>query len=296
MASVIAQSTKGTARGCLCPEFSSFCLNSPAPPVLQRQSFNRVLHLINIFGVILIGAAPVLHAIIELSLLYNLEYMEQKYITLTPELSTYITAHRSDTADAVLEELRIETGNLGDISGMQISPEQGTFLSLLVAAGGARTAIEVGTFTGYSAICIARGLPRDGKLICCDVSDEWTGIARKYWPRAGVEQKIDLRLGDAQSTLRALESDLEIDFAFIDADKTNYDNYYELILPRVRPNGLIIFDNMLWSGRVVTGPLDDPNIQAINALNHKLANDPRVESVLLPIADGLNICRKKSAS
>jgi len=220
--------------------------------------------------------------------------MEPKYVTLTPELSTYIAAHRSDAADSVLDELRTETANLGDISGMQISPEQGTFLSLLVAASGARTAIEVGTFTGYSAICIARGLPHDGKLICCDVSDEWTGIARKYWPRAGVEHKIELRLGEAGSTLSALGSDLQIDFAFIDADKTSYDTYYELILPRVRPNGIIVFDNMLWSGRVVSGPLDDPNIRAINALNDKLAHDARVESVLLPIADGLNICRKKT--
>ena len=218
--------------------------------------------------------------------------MESKYIALTPELSSYITAHRS-AGDPLLDELRAATEKLGDISAMLISPEQGTFLSLLVAAIGARTAIEVGTFTGYSAICIARALPHDGKLICCDVSDEWTGLARQYWPRAGVEHGIELRLGQAGSTLRALENDLEFDFAFIDADKTNYDTYYELILPRVRPNGIIVFDNMLWSGRVVSGPLDDPNIRAINALNHKLAHDPRVESVLLPIADGLHICRKK---
>lgn len=219
--------------------------------------------------------------------------MEAKYIALTPELNNYITTHRSTTGDAVLDELRAETEKLGDISVMLISPEQGNFLSLFIAAIGARSAIEVGTFTGYSATCIARGLPADGKLICCDISEEWTSIARKYWLRAGVEDKIELRLGAADSTLAALEADVEFDFAFIDADKPNYDTYYELILPRLRPNGIIIFDNMLWSGRVVGGPVDDPNLQAINALNHKLAHDPRIESVLLPIADGLHICRKK---
>lgn len=225
--------------------------------------------------------------------------MEPKHINLTPELAAYIRAHRSGAIDPILDELRAETERLGDISKMLISPEQGNFLSLLVAGLGARTAIEVGTFTGYSAICIARGLPAEGRLICCDLSDEWTSIARRYWPRAGVEHKIELRLGAAEKTLSALESDLEFDFAFIDADKPRYDIYYELLLPRLRPNGLIIFDNMLWSGRVVNPPLDDPDIRdinAINAMNDKLAHDPRIESVLLPIADGLNICRKKGVS
>lgn len=217
--------------------------------------------------------------------------MSEKFVSLTPELAAYITGHRSPEPDTVLDELRAETAKLGDISGMQISAEQGTFLTLLVAAIGAQRVIEVGTFTGYSAICIARGLPGDGKLICCDVSDEWTGMARRYWPRAGVAEKIELRLGPAAETLQRLEPG-EFDFAFIDADKGGYDTYYELLLPRLRRNGLIIFDNMLWSGRVVGGDADDPSIRSITALNDKLSRDTRVQSVLLPIADGLNICRK----
>jgi len=222
--------------------------------------------------------------------------MHPKYITLTDDLYAYIAAHQSHAGDPVLAELRAETEKLGDISRMQISAEQGSLLSLLVAASGARSAVEVGTFTGYSAICIARGLPSDGRLICCDINDEWTGIARRYWPRAGVEEKIELRLGPAATTLRELEAGLAFDFAFVDADKSGYDAYYELILPRLRPNGLIVFDNMLRGGRVATRPLTNPDDEAIDALNDKLAHDPRVESVLLPIADGLHVCRKKAGA
>ncbi|MBV9470455.1 MAG: class I SAM-dependent methyltransferase, partial [Abitibacteriaceae bacterium] len=162
--------------------------------------------------------------------------MSTKYVDLTPEVYEYVLKQRSGADDPVLQELRDETTRLGGISQMQISAEQGSFMTLLVAAIGTRKAIEVGTFTGYSAICIARGLAAGGKLICCDQSDEWTSIARRYWPRAGVEDKIELRLGPAQETLRQLEPGLEFDFAFIDADKSGYDAYYELILPHVRPN------------------------------------------------------------
>jgi caffeoyl-CoA O-methyltransferase len=176
---------------------------------------------------------------------------------------------------------------------MMISEEQGSFFSLFVAATGARTAVEVGTFTGGSSLCIARGLPENGKLFCFDISDEWTAIARKFWKRAGVAEKITLTLGDARETLRAFEFPCEIDFAFIDADKTGYENYFELILPRVKKNGVIVFDNMLYGGRLGHGTLKDANSAAIDAMNRKLANDPRVESVLLPIADGLHICRKR---
>jgi caffeoyl-CoA O-methyltransferase len=218
--------------------------------------------------------------------------MNEKYISLTPEIYHYVAAHHSAANDPVLEELRQETEKLGDISQMQISVEQGSFLSLLVAATGARRAVEVGTFTGYSSICIARGLGAGGQLICFDRSDEWTGIARKYWTRAGVENKIELRLGAAADSLRDLDAAIEFDFAFIDADKTGYDTYYELLLPRMRSNGLLVFDNMLQHGRVASGPITDPNVQAIDALNRKLASDPRVESVLLPVADGLHLCRK----
>lgn len=219
--------------------------------------------------------------------------MSDKYITLTPPLYDYLIAHRSASNDSVLDALRSETESLGDISRMLISREEGSFLSLLVAATGARNAIEVGTFTGYSSTCIARGLPHDGQLLCCDISEEWTSIGRRYWQRAGVESKIELRLGAAVETLQQLEQDIVFDFAFIDADKTNYDTYYEMLLPRLRPGGVIIFDNMLWHGRVVDDFDNEADTVAIRALNDKLAGDERVESVLLPVADGLHICRKK---
>lgn len=218
--------------------------------------------------------------------------MELKYIALTDQLYRYVVNHRSHTSDSVLESLRQETEALGDISRMQISEEQGTFMSLLVAAIGAKSAIEVGTFTGYSSICIARGLSHDGRLICVDESKEWTAIAQKFWNLAGVNQRIQLRLGPAIPLLQKLEPGLTFDFVFIDASKTEYDSYYELLLPRIRSNGLILFDNMLWGGRLGGGPITEASGRAIDALNHKLANDNRIESVLLPIADGLQLCRK----
>src|SRR6266536_273819 len=175
---------------------------------------------------------------------------------------------------------------------MQISREQGSFMTLLVAAIGAKSAIEVGTFTGYSSICIARGLSKNGRLICLDESKEWTDIAQKYWAQAGINQRIELRLGAAIPLLQQLEPGLTFDLAFIDATKTEYDAYYELLLPLIRTNGLILFDNMLWGGRVGGGPITEDSGRAIDALNHKLAKDNRVESVLLPIADGLQLCRK----
>jgi caffeoyl-CoA O-methyltransferase len=218
--------------------------------------------------------------------------MELKYIALTDPLYRYLVNCRSGASDPVLQALRRETDALGDISKMQISEEQGSFMTLLVAAIGARSAIEIGTFTGYSSICIARGLSQGGLLICVDESKEWTDIAKKYWSQAGVHQRIELRLGPAIPLLQKLETGLTFDFAFIDASKAEYDAYYELLLPRVRPNGLILFDNMLWGGRLGAGPIAEANGRAIDALNHKLANDSRIESVLLPIADGLQLCRK----
>lgn len=218
--------------------------------------------------------------------------MELKYIALTDALYRYLANCRSQASDAVLESLRRETDALGDISKMQISGEQGTFMALLVAAIGAKSAIEIGTFTGYSSICIARGISENGRLICIDESKEWTDIAQKFWREAGVESRIELRLGAAVPALQKLEPGLTFDFAFIDASKTEYDAYYELILPRVRTNGLILFDNMLWGGRLGAGPIAEASGRAIDVLNHKLARDNRVESVLLPIADGLQLCRK----
>jgi len=217
-----------------------------------------------------------------------------KYIPLTDEIYTYSTAHRTrDALDGVLDALRTETEALGDISVMQISPEQGRFFSLLVAAVGAQNAIEIGTFTGYSAMCIAAGLPENGKILCLDQSDEWTRVGRKYWEQSGLDSKIELRLGDAKKTLAQTPESEQFDFAFVDAEKTGYDAYYELLLPRLKPNALIVFDNMLSGGRLASGVLESDNERALDALNKKLAKDARVESVLLPLADGLNVCRKK---
>ena len=157
-----------------------------------------------------------------------------KYISLNDRLYRYVCACRSDAGDRILQALRASTESLGDISRMQISREQGSFMTLLVAAIGAKSAIEVGTFTGYSSLCIARGLAPRGRLICIDQSEEWTAIARKYWAQAGVENKIELRLGPAVPTLKKLDRHLRFNFAFIDADKTEYDAYYELLLPRIR--------------------------------------------------------------
>ncbi len=218
--------------------------------------------------------------------------MELKYIPLTDALYRYVTDCRSNGSDPILQSLRAETDGLGDISKMQISEEQGSFMTLLVAAIGAKSAIEVGTFTGYSSICIARGLAQNGRLVCLDQSKEWTDTARRYWAKTGVQSRIELRLGSAIQLLKDLEPSLTFDFAFIDAAKTEYDAYYELLLPRVRANGVLLFDNMLWGGRLGAGPLTEEGGRAIDALNHKLANDKRVQSVLLPIADGLQLCRK----
>lgn len=217
-----------------------------------------------------------------------------KYLALNDDLYRYVCRHRSGSSDPVLESLRLETAALGDDARMQISPEQGSFLTILAAAIGARTALEVGTFTGHSSISIARGLPAEGKLLCLDESREWTDIARRYWSRADVERKIDLRLGPAIATLQALEPGLVLDMAFIDADKREYLTYYELLLPKVRQNGLILFDNMLWGGRVLPGHnAGDTSAPMLDELNRTLAADPRVETVLLPIADGIQLCRKR---
>lgn len=216
--------------------------------------------------------------------------MSSKHLILNESLQRYLEPLHSGEGDALLAELKAETQQLcGERAVMQISPPQGTLLSLLARSCGARNIIEVGTFTGYSALCLARALPPGGRLICCDVSEEWTAVARRYWDRAGLTDRIDLHLAPAAETIRALPADLVFDFAFIDADKTGYDSYYELLLPRMRPNALFVFDNMLFDGRI-----ENPGHEsaaALNALNQKLARDPRVESVLLPFADGLHLAR-----
>lgn len=218
--------------------------------------------------------------------------MKLKYIPLDDCLYRYVCACRSHVDDPLLEALRRDTEALGDVSRMQISREQGSFMTLLVAAVAAESAIEVGTFTGYSSICIARGLSPRGRLVCIDASEEWTAIARKYWAQAGVANRIEMRLGDAIKTLKKLPRLATFDFAFIDAAKEEYETYYELILPRVKRNGLILFDNMLWGGRLGGRRPTQAAGRAIDKLNRKLARDDRVECVLLPIADGLQVCRK----
>lgn len=216
--------------------------------------------------------------------------MSSQHLILNEALQSYLEPLHSAHGDPLLEQLRAETIQLcGERSVMQISAPQGTLLSLLARVCGARQIIEVGTFTGYSALCLARTLPPGGRLHCCDVSAEWTAVARRYWERAGVADRIDLHLGPAAETLRALPAGRTFDFAFIDADKPGYDTYYELLLPRMRPNALFVFDNMLFDGRIENPDLE--SAVALNALNQKLARDPRVESVLLPFADGLHIAR-----
>jgi caffeoyl-CoA O-methyltransferase len=213
-----------------------------------------------------------------------------KFLALDKNLYCYVAAHQSRSDDPVLEDLRAETESLGSISEMLISREQGAFLTLFVAALGVRSAIEIGTFTGYSAICIARGLPSRGRLLCIDINADWAGVARRYWKREGVENRIELRLGGGRAELEGMPAAPVFDFAFIDADKPAYDLYYELVLTRLRTNGVIVFDNMLQRGQVVN-PKDEA-ARAIDSLNKKLCADPRVECVLLAIADGLMICRK----
>jgi caffeoyl-CoA O-methyltransferase len=215
-----------------------------------------------------------------------------KFIPLTPKLYEYAVAH-GHNGDPIRAELAAETAKLGRVSGMQIAAEQGTLMGILAAAIGARSAVEVGTFTGYSALCVARALPADGKLLCCDVNEEWTSLGRRYWERAGVANKITLKLAPAAETLKALPASHTFDFAFIDADKTNYAIYYEEILKRMRPGGLILLDNVLWSGGVIDDSRQDADTQALRKINDFIAKDTRVEAVMLAVADGLTIVRRK---
>jgi predicted O-methyltransferase YrrM len=215
-----------------------------------------------------------------------------KHLPITPALHDYLVEHGAPP-DAVQRALIDATAKLGPIARMQIAPEQGAFMTLLTRATGARRAVEVGTFTGYSALCVARGLPDDGKLLCCDVSDEWTSIGKPYWEKAGVAHKIELRLGPAAETLRALPQEDLFDLAFIDADKESYPIYFEEILVRLRPNGLILVDNVLWMGNVVNPEASDANTRAIRAFNDHVAGDERVDCVMLPLGDGVTVLRKR---
>jgi caffeoyl-CoA O-methyltransferase len=219
--------------------------------------------------------------------------MSSRTIQVTEAIDSYIRSVSLREPD-VLRRLRAETAPL-EAAGMQISPEQGQFMALLVRLIGARRCLEVGTFTGYSALAVALALPVDGEVVACDISEQWTAIGRRYWREAGVAGKIDLRLAPALETLDGLVRDraAPFDFAFIDADKENYDGYYERALRLVRPGGIIAIDNVLWGGAVADPGRDDPETRAIDALNRKLQTDSRVEPSLLPIGDGLTIALRR---
>jgi caffeoyl-CoA O-methyltransferase len=219
--------------------------------------------------------------------------MSAKYVTLNDALYDYVVCYRSRADDPLLDALRAETEALGDVARMLISREQGDFLTMLTKLLNVRSGVEVGTFTGYSSICIARGLAMDGRLTCFDTSVDWTAMARRYWEKDGLAERVELRLGNAAEELMKWEPAELLDLVFIDADKTGYDAYFEMLLPKMKANGLLIFDNMVWGGRVIEQPLTDPDGVAIDLLNRKLASDPRVESVLLPFADGLHLARKR---
>ncbi|QSR88170.1 O-methyltransferase [Methylacidiphilum caldifontis] len=219
--------------------------------------------------------------------------MSLTFFPINKQMYDYAVCHRSHHSDPVMVELRKETLALGEIAEMAIPPEEESFLSIIVAASRVEKAIEVGTFTGIGAMAIARALPVTGKLLCCEINPQWISIASKYWAKAGLESKIEVRIGPALETIKYLKEDRFFDFAFIDADKQNYENYYELLLPRIRPNGLIVFDNMLWKGKVVCPDITDKDSVVLSRLNEKLKDDPRVESVLIPMADGVVIARKK---
>lgn len=213
-----------------------------------------------------------------------------KSFHLSSAIHDYLLDH-GGRPDDIGQALVDETRALGGISIMQVAPEQGAFLTLITQLIGARQAIEVGTFTGFSALCIARGLPADGRLICCDVSDEWTRVGRPHWEKAGVSDRIDLRIAPAVETLRAIRDDDAFDLAFIDADKPSYRDYAEELIRLVRPGGLILVDNVLWMGSVVDPDANDDNVRAIRAFNDWAAGDDRVACVMLAIGDGLTFLR-----
>lgn len=212
---------------------------------------------------------------------------------LTNELRDYVLSVSLREPD-VLKRLREETSKL-PMAGMQVDPEQGQFMAFLVRMLGARRCLEIGVFTGYSSLVTALALPEDGVVVACDKSRRWTDIARRYWAEAGVDERIDLRLGRAMDTLDALRAQRgePFDFAFIDADKTGYPDYYEACLDLLRPGGVIVIDNTLWHGRVIDPAADDADTRAIRSFNRSLQEDERVDLSLLAIADGLTLCRKR---
>jgi predicted O-methyltransferase YrrM len=221
--------------------------------------------------------------------------MAHKTTVMTDALYEYMLSV-SVREPEVLQGLRAETSKLEE-AGMQIAPDQGQFMSMLIKVLGAKRTLEVGTFTGYSALVVALALPPDGKVIACDVSEEWTGIGRRYWARAGVADKIDLRIAPGAETLAKLAADSNnlngFDFAFIDADKTIYGTYYDYIIELVRPGGVIAIDNVLWGGSVADESDQKPDTVAIRQISERIYKDARVDVTLVPIGDGLMLARKR---
>lgn len=207
-------------------------------------------------------------------------------------ISRYAAEHSSPPDDVQRELQRVTQERTGGHAGMQIGDDQAVLMETLVRAMGVRNAIEFGTFTGYSSIAIARGLPPGGMLMCCDVSEEWTGIARDFWARAGVADRIELRIGPGVETLRSLPRAEQFDFAFIDAEKPGYPDYFQELLPRLRQGGLILADNTLQSGRLLQDSEQGENVVAIRRFNDLVVKDPRVRVVLLPVGDGVTFIQK----
>jgi caffeoyl-CoA O-methyltransferase len=216
-----------------------------------------------------------------------------KGISFTPELGDYLTAHSSAQRPELVELVEETRRRFGDAAIMSIAAEQGAFMAMLVRLVGARRVVEVGTFTGYSSICLADALGPDGRLTCCDVSEEYTAVAVEFWERLGFADRVDLRLGPALDTLAAFPEGDTFDMAFIDADKTGYHAYFEAILARLRPGGLIVVDNVLWSGAVLDETVDDPDTVALRAFNDAVAADDRVDVSMVNVGDGLSLIRKR---
>jgi caffeoyl-CoA O-methyltransferase len=218
---------------------------------------------------------------------------DPKSFFLSKPIYDYLVEHGTppdEVQEWLIEETRTKVPNL---SLMQIAPEQGAFMTLVTRAIGVKRAVEVGTFTGYSSLCIAKGMTSGGRLTCCDVSEEWTAIARQAWERAGVADRIELKIAPAIETLRALPTDEPIDLAFIDADKGGYAAYFEELVTRLRPNGVILVDNVLWMGAVVDPKATDVDTKAIRAFNDMVAADDRVDTSMIPLGDGLTLLRKR---
>jgi len=212
--------------------------------------------------------------------------------TVTDKVRDYATGHGNWPPDDVVHRLRARTQDLGGVSGMQIGDDQGQLLTMMARLVGARRAVEIGTFTGYSSLCIARGLAEGGSLLCCDISKEWTAIGVRAWQEAGLGDRIELRIAPALETVRSLPHDAVVDLVFIDADKTGYCDYWDELVPRVRPGGVLLVDNVLWSGLVVDSSATEEDTVALQAFNDTVAADDRVEAIVLTAFDGLTIARR----